>query len=183
MSALAPPRFVLLALASLLLTGVGCGSTAATTSPEAAGPVAAARASATTPTKAPSKAVSGETFKTPSGGTLNLDTANLERRTLYVFAANFCNRCRRETPQFIELADEQRGKIDVVGVIMDDTQSAAAEYVKTHSVPYETIWDPEWRFAMRYKVGGTPTLVLVDTDGTKLASSSGLTDAMRDQLK
>ncbi|PKN55045.1 MAG: hypothetical protein CVU56_23395 [Deltaproteobacteria bacterium HGW-Deltaproteobacteria-14] len=131
---------------------------------------------------APAPDGAGETFQSPAGGTVQLDPKHLKRRTLLVFAADFCPVCRRETPAIVDLARELRGKVDVVGVVMDGERDAAKRYVTAHDVDYPTIWDPEWRFAMRYKVRSTPTLVLLATDGTVEATAGGLTEALKKKL-
>jgi|GEM_PF-2646565 len=131
---------------------------------------------------APAAADGAETFDSPTGEKVTLDTKHLKRRTLLVFAADFCPICRRETSEFVALAKEKRGQVDVVGVVMDSERSAARHYVDSQKVTYPTIWDPEWRFAMRYKVKATPTLVLLAEDGSVEAVASGLTDALKKKL-
>lgn len=159
----------------LVMGVIGCGGTAPAvhaTDPAPTPPAAAA---------APDK-VGAETFDTPAGGTLKLDTKHLKRRTLLVFAADFCPICRRETHTFVDLARDKQGEIDVVGVVMDGERDAAKHYVTTQQVCYPTIWDPEWRFAMRYKVRSTPTLVLLSTDGAVELTASGLTPELLKKL-
>lgn len=77
---------------------------------------------------------------------------------------------------------ELRGKVDVVGVVMDGERDAAKHYVTSQGVGYPTIWDPEWRIAMRYKVRSTPTLVLLATNGTVEMTADRVTEALRNKL-
>ncbi|MCA9515504.1 MAG: TlpA family protein disulfide reductase [Myxococcales bacterium] len=144
-------------------------------------PAPRAAADVVPPDKAEEKATP-ETFDSPTGGKVTLDLKHLERRTLLVFAANFCPICRRETPNFLKLAHDKKGELDVVGVVMDSERDAAKAYVDKQKLDYPTIWDPEWRFAMRFKVKSTPTLVLLAKDGTVELVAPGLTPELEKKL-
>lgn len=78
--------------------------------------------------------------------------------------ASWCPPCRSETPGFVKIAGEFRGRgLQVVGINMDEELANAREFVGRYRIPYPTLLPPRDSFANA--VESLPTTFLVDGAG------------------
>jgi thiol-disulfide isomerase/thioredoxin len=89
------------------------------------------------------------------------------------FWATWCQPCRQEVPNVLELhkAYHEKG-FEVVGVSLDDQREQAESYIEQYDIPWPNIfsenedergWDQP--MAVYYGITGIPRAILVDRDG------------------
>ncbi|MCA9221778.1 MAG: TlpA family protein disulfide reductase, partial [Planctomycetales bacterium] len=89
------------------------------------------------------------------------------------FWATWCGPCRREMPHVRELHQKlkERG-FDVVGVNLDQDEEALARYLEDNDAPWvNLVGERSQELAQQYGVRGIPTMILVDQNGTIVATS------------
>ena len=87
------------------------------------------------------------------------------RPVLVNFWASWCVPCRNEFPLFKEVNGE---RLAVLGVVFQDTRSAAAEFMEDQGATWPGLVDPGGRIADDYDVGfrpGLPVTVAIDAAG------------------
>jgi cytochrome c biogenesis protein CcmG/thiol:disulfide interchange protein DsbE len=81
------------------------------------------------------------------------------------FWASWCPPCRDETPGFVRLSSEYRGRgLEVAGVSMDDSDVPVRQFVKSFRVPYPVLL-PAADSPLLAAIGSLPTTFLVDRHG------------------
>jgi cytochrome c biogenesis protein CcmG, thiol:disulfide interchange protein DsbE len=75
------------------------------------------------------------------GHTISL--ASLRGRPVIVnFFASWCAPCKHETPMLAKFADQEAGKVIVIGIDANDSQGAALQFLQTAGVKYPVGFDP-----------------------------------------
>ena len=84
-----------------------------------------------------------------------------------VFWTAWCPTCKEEAPHFNELAAkyEPRG-VRMLGINIQDSLARTQSGIKDFGIRYAVARDPDASVARRYRVTGTPTVVLLDKAGT-----------------
>jgi thiol-disulfide isomerase/thioredoxin len=83
-----------------------------------------------------------------------------------VFFASWCHPCREEMPVLEQLAQEDGGRLKVVGVSYRDLQSDSVDFVKQLGVTFPALLDaPEAPVAQRYGVRQIPQTIFIDGNG------------------
>lgn len=98
------------------------------------------------------------------------------RPTLLVFWASWCPVCRRELPNLAGFA--QKGKpaqLQILSIGFSDLRGNIERYVQEHpeSFAFPTAFDIDNDVAQAFKVTATPTLVLLDAEGSILLVHRG----------
>ncbi len=107
---------------------------------------------------------------TPEGGELAL--SSLVGQTDYVlvdFWASWCPPCRRAMPMLKELYNANQGKLEILGVSLDDDAEAWKGAIETLGLNWKHISDLQgWKCAagQLYGVSFIPTTILIDKEGT-----------------
>jgi len=84
---------------------------------------------------------------------------------LHVFA-RWCPTCQREHPFYVRLSQNNRSKLNFIGLSYKDNRRATQQWLRKTGNPYHrVIHDPNGNLAGRLGVRGTPTTYLVDQDG------------------
>lgn len=104
------------------------------------------------------------------------------------FWASWCVPCRKEMPDFENVAGEHRSSVRFVGVNLGDTESAAAKFVAETGVTFDQYLDPDMTAQAALSIVNMPSTVLLRADGTIATTHSGALDAtelrrlLRDEL-
>jgi thiol-disulfide isomerase/thioredoxin len=99
------------------------------------------------------------------------------RVTILNFWATWCPPCNVEIPEFVALQKRYRGRLQIVGLSMDDgSPDAVKRFAEAHKINYPVgMATPE--IAARFGgVPALPTSFLIDTDGHVVAKHVGLYD-------
>jgi thiol-disulfide isomerase/thioredoxin len=97
--------------------------------------------------------------------------------------ASWCDPCREEFPFFRDSAETHADEVAFLGIDMQDSREAAAEFLAELPVPYPSIFDPG--AAQIASLGGgvvSPTTVFIDAGGEIVNVFQG-TYVSRDQLE
>jgi len=87
------------------------------------------------------------------------------------FWATWCPPCRAEIPNIKKLYKEYNGRgFEVVGISLDRTKDACADYMDDNKMPWVSLFDPEPakgapRMTEYYGVFAIPQAILIDRDG------------------
>lgn len=105
------------------------------------------------------------------------------RYVLVNFFASWCVPCQDEQPQLVAFAHRPGGHTAVVGVLFEDTPSAARQFLSHNAGDWPAVPDPQYELALNYGVRGPPESFLIDPQGVVVAKFVGEVSASRlDQL-
>ena len=91
------------------------------------------------------------------------------------FWATWCPPCREEIPEMIALADRYKGRLQIIGVSMDDApQQEVREFVKEMGINYPIVMGSREISAEYGGVPALPTSYVADTDGRIVEKHVGL---------
>jgi len=114
-----------------------------------------------------------------SGKNVNLQTISSEY-VLLVFWATWCPHCTSLIPEIQKLYSPQnRSKLEVISVSLDDSPQALAEYMGRHPADWITVSDyKKWRgnLVQMFDIYATPTMFLLYKDGTIMAKPVTISD-------
>ncbi|MGI9294387.1 MAG: TlpA family protein disulfide reductase [Pseudomonadales bacterium] len=103
--------------------------------------------------------------------------------TLLVFWASWCGVCVSEMPKLKELHASLAARVRFLGVNVNKNSADGRRLARQQSLPYPSFADPDLLIADRFKVRGTPTLLLFDQQGRQLARSNRLNNKFISALK
>jgi len=122
------------------------------------------------------------------GGKLDIDGALASGRSVaFVFWQTWCGSCRAEFPELIAAAKKYKGKINFVGVISGPDDLIDDEEVKAvaeeFELSYPQVRDRDLVLTRRYKVTGTPTIVIVGEGAKTLYLDHHAPDSWEDYTR
>ena len=98
------------------------------------------------------------------------------------FWATWCGPCKQSFPKLEELAKQNTGKVQVVGISVDDKADGVAEFAKANGVTFPIGWDDGHSIAGRWKVDTMPTTYILDTTGKVRFIHAGYQDGEADAI-
>jgi peroxiredoxin len=112
--------------------------------------------------------------KNPEGELIKVDFAGKNKPTIvYVFTPG-CAWCKRNLNNMKMLRQKTAAEYEFIGVSL--AANGVAEYVKQHSIDYPVITDISPALRSEYKMGGTPTTLLISNDSRVLKVWTGAYD-------
>jgi thiol-disulfide isomerase/thioredoxin len=110
------------------------------------------------------------------GKTVSLAAAH-GKVVLLNFWATWCGPCRLEVPDLVELQTKYKDQLQVIGLVVDDTdEEAVRDFAKKYSINYPIAMATD---AMRIQFGGVPALptsFIIDAQGRVVQKHIGLRD-------
>jgi thiol-disulfide isomerase/thioredoxin len=150
-------RPLLLLLVPLLSFAAACSSSASP-GPTPTGPVVPGTTLPASPTALPTYSL--DQFKT-------LLSQLKGTPVLVNFWATWCGPCKDEAPQLGTLAKDYKGKVQFIGVDIEDQAGAARSWVQKYSWSYPSVSDPTKAIENGLGFIGQPITIVYDASGAK----------------
>jgi cytochrome c biogenesis protein CcmG, thiol:disulfide interchange protein DsbE len=115
-----------------------------------------------------------DTLPLIDGGTVRLD--GLRGKAVIVnFWNSWCGPCRQEAPSLERFYAQHAGDrhFAMVGIVIDDSTSAARRYVEDRDIPWQIALDPGSHAALDFGTTGQPETYAISPDGVIVAKRSG----------
>ncbi|MBS1158673.1 MAG: thioredoxin [Proteobacteria bacterium] len=94
------------------------------------------------------------------------------------FWARWCAPCRQEMPELIRFRAAQKGKIEVLGLGLEDKPEAVREFVKANNIDYPIFLTKEKGIplmqALGNNIGGLPFTLFIDRNGQVIEKKVGM---------
>ena len=87
--------------------------------------------------------------------------------------ASWCEPCKVETPRLVEAHATYGRRVQFLGVDIQDSRSAAEEFIVEWAVPYPSVFDPTGAIRDELGIIGQPGTVFIDAAGVVNATVSG----------
>ncbi len=95
-------------------------------------------------------------------------------KIVYVdFWASWCTPCAESFPWLNTLQLKFGPRLVVVGVNVDESDTASARFLKRHPATFDVIRDAKGRIAEHYNIPGMPTSLILDEQGRLLHVHAG----------
>lgn len=112
------------------------------------------------------------------GGGPDVDLGGTPARpTLVNVWGSWCAPCVDEVPDLVAYAAKAAGRVDVLGVLTQDTEVNGLAFAKDFSMRYPNLVDDDGLVRARYG-GGTPLTLFVDAAGTVTHVEAGKVDSL-----
>jgi peroxiredoxin len=85
--------------------------------------------------------------------------------TIVEFWATWSEPSKRALIQLEELRTRSGGNVEVIGISVDDTSSAAADFAKAQGISFPIAWDEHHSLMFRWSVTETPATFILDGKG------------------
>ena len=109
--------------------------------------------------------------------------ASLEGKVAIVdFWATWCGPCKQSFPKLEEIAKQNTGKVQVVGISVDDKSDGVADFAKSNGATFPIGWDDGHTIANRWKVDSMPTTYILDSSGKVRFIHAGYHDGEADVI-
>ena len=81
------------------------------------------------------------------------------------FFATWSDPCKKSLAQLEELAKQNPGKVEVIGIAVDDTSRGIADFAKAQGVTFPVAWDENHTLMWRWSVEKMPSTFILDSKG------------------
>lgn len=88
-----------------------------------------------------------------------------ERLTVVNFWAAWCGPCHQEAPDLRKVSDQYQGRVDFVGVGLDDPEPIKT-FVADYGLKYPNLTDAHSKVGIDYGIGSIPVTLIIRPDGT-----------------
>jgi cytochrome c biogenesis protein CcmG, thiol:disulfide interchange protein DsbE len=171
------PRRLLAAAALLLAATAACGGEPGA-KPDAeqdgettgvVSPLADCETLAVSPQAAPG--VSGDVDRLPAltlpcfTGGAPVELSELAGPAVINLWASWCRPCRQELPVLQRYADQMDGRVQVVGVVTQDTRARAAAFAEGAGIAFPALYDRDGELLVAAGIFSLPVTLFVDGDG------------------
>jgi peroxiredoxin len=82
------------------------------------------------------------------------------------FWATWCEPCKKSLTQLEQLSKQSSGKLDVIGISVDDTTRGVADFAKAQGVSFPIAWDENHTLMWKWSVEKMPSTYILDGKGT-----------------
>jgi len=115
---------------------------------------------------AASKRVAAPALDEPTLAGGRVDLARMRGRPVVInFFASWCAPCKAEGRAFADAASAYRGRVQFVGVAIDDSRSGALSYTHRYGWNWPIVFDPHDHLVEPFGLLGKPTTFVLDSSG------------------
>jgi cytochrome c biogenesis protein CcmG/thiol:disulfide interchange protein DsbE len=115
-------------------------------------------------------------------GLLEARLEQLEGKPVVVnYWATWCLPCKNEMPHIVDFAKRFEGRVEFVGVNVQDNAEAAADFVKEYGMTFRSIADPKGEIRRAERLLGLPATQFYDAEGELAFLKQG--EIKRDELE
>ena len=105
--------------------------------------------------------------------------ARLRGKPLLVnFWARWCGPCRQEIPELLALRHTHRGKLEVIGIGIEDKPEAVKEFARAYDMDYPVLLAKDKGIPLMQALGNTkaglPFTLVIDRNGQVLSRKMGI---------
>jgi thiol-disulfide isomerase/thioredoxin len=114
-----------------------------------------------------------------------LDLSPYKGKVVYLdFWASWCSPCLASFPWMDKLHKDLKAQgLVIIAVNVDAEHADAEEFIQTHPVDFEIVYDPQGKLAEAHQVMGMPSSFLYGRDGKLISSHIGFSNKKTDQLR
>jgi cytochrome c biogenesis protein CcmG, thiol:disulfide interchange protein DsbE len=115
-----------------------------------------------------------DTLPLLDGGTVRLDDLQ-DKAVIVNFWNSWCAPCRQEAPDLASFYAQNAAAPDfaLIGIVIDDSESAARDYVAAERIPWPIALDPGSRAMLDFGTTGQPETYAISPSGVIVAKRSG----------
>lgn len=107
------------------------------------------------------------------GGTISLADYKGKKPVVLDFWASWCPNCRRNMPHLNALYQTYKGKIEVIGVNLQEDPGTVQQFIATRGISYPIALDQYSQASQAYGIRYTNTHVLIDKNGNAVRAIPG----------
>lgn len=106
-------------------------------------------------------------LSTMDGKSFNLSDYKGKKPVYLIFWATWCPNCKHEIPEIKKIHSTYQDKMEIIAinVSINDSMKKVGRYIQKHKLPYSVAFDTDARVTRLYGVLGTPTQMIIDTQG------------------
>lgn len=162
--------FLLLLVSLVVVPAIGCASSQ---KPEArpSQKLPTAARQAPSPTRKAGPAATDFVLEDVNGREVRLASFR-GKNLLLVFWSVYCDWCDKEKPDLSRLAEEKKGKVEVVAIVGESRQEIL-DYIKGEEVAFQILIDRGWKVFAYHGAVGTPDHFLLDARGETVGRRPG----------
>lgn len=86
--------------------------------------------------------------------------------TVVQFWATWCKACKTSLAQLEALQKQSDGKLEAIGISVDDTTRGVADFAKAQGVSFPIAWDENHTMMWKWSVDKMPSTYILDAKGT-----------------
>ncbi len=146
------------------------------------GVAAALFANSQAPSLSPTQVIPGTPKPAPdfmlklfSGQTITLKDFAGKKPVVINFWASWCPPCRQEAPALAKVSRMYEGRVEFIGVVINDTEANALAFMKEFGISYDNGIDQD-NIARKYRITGIPETFWIDKQGQLVGHWIGAID-------